>query len=155
MRKSRAHAVNVVLFAVCMGLGGGAYAGLLPARMGILPLFPILSAALFYGGAWWIQRFPSHVNVPDQAAYDALSEEDQQKVNACMLPFSYWSVTLWTGYGIVSFLFPVPVVVLVVALLLASIANVAMTIRFLSKANRKLSELQEAGPDRPSQSKCA
>ena len=84
MRRSRVHTVNIVLSAVCIGLGGGAYGGLLPARMGILPLFPILSATLFYGGAWWIQRFPFHVNMPDQAAYDALSEEDQQKVNACM-----------------------------------------------------------------------
>ena len=150
MRRSRVHAVNVVLSAVCIGLGGGAYAGLLPARMGILPLFPILSAALLYGGAWWIQRFPSHVNMPNQAAYDALSEEAQKRVNACMLPFFYWSVTLWTAYGIVSFPFPAPAVVLVVALVLASIANVAMTIRFLSKSNRKLSELQETGQDRPS-----
>jgi len=113
MRKSRAHATNVVLFAASAGLGAGAYAGLLPARVGILPLFPIVSGVLFYGGAWWIQRFPSHVNVPNQAAYDALSEEDQQKVIACQLPFFYWSVTLWTAYGIVSFLFPGPVVVLV------------------------------------------
>ena len=150
MRRSRVHTVNIVLSAVCIGLGGGAYGGLLPARMGILPLFPILSATLFYGGAWWIQRFPFHVNMPDQAAYDALSEEEQQKVNACMLPFFYWSVTLWIACGIVSFLFPAPAVVLVVALVLASIANVAMTIRFLSKSNRKLSELQETGQDRPS-----
>lgn len=150
MRRSRAHVVNVVLSVVCIGLGGGAYAGLLPARMGILPLFPILSAALFYGGAWWIQRFPSHVNMPNQAAYDALSEEDQKRVNACTLPLFYWSVTLWTAYGIVSFLFPAPAVVLVVVLVLASIANVAMAIRFLSKAHRKLSELQEARQDRPS-----
>ncbi|WP_157942250.1 hypothetical protein [Salinibacter altiplanensis] len=141
--------MNVVLSAVCMGLGGGAYAGLLPARMGILPLFPFLSAALLYGGAWWIQRFPSHVSMPNQTAYDALSEEDQQKVNARMLPLFYWSVTPWIACGIVSFLFPAPAVVLVVALVLASIANVGMTIRFLSKANRKLSELQEARQDRP------
>ncbi|MEF8816547.1 MAG: hypothetical protein V5A58_07145, partial [Salinibacter sp.] len=119
------------------------YAGLLPTRMGVLPPLFIVLVVLCYGGAWWIQRFPSHVNLPDQAAYDALSEEDQQEVNACMLPFFYWSVTLWTGYGIFSFLFPVPAVVLVVALVLVSIANVAMTTRFLSKANRKLSELQE------------
>ena len=84
MRRSRVHTVNIVLSAVCIGLGGGAYGGLLPARMGILPLFPILSATLFYGGAWWIQRFPFHVNIPNQAAYDALSEEEQQKVNACI-----------------------------------------------------------------------
>ena len=116
----------------------------------IMPIGIMVSATLLYGGAWWIQRFPFHVNMPDQAAYDALSEEDQQKVNACMLPFFYWSVTLWTAYGIVSFLFPAPAVVLVVALVLASIANVAMTIRFLSKAHRKLSELQETGQDRPS-----
>ena len=150
MRRSRVHTVNVVLSAVCIGLGGGAYAGLLPARMGILPLFPILSAALLYGGAWWIQRFPSHVNMSNQAAYDALSEEAQKRVNACTLPLFYWSVTLWTAYGIVSFLFPAPAVVLVVVLVLASIANVAMAIRFLSKAHRKLSELQETGQDRPS-----
>lgn len=150
MENGRTHATNVVLFAASFGLGAGAYAGLLPARIGILPPFSIFIAVLLYGAAWLIQRFPSHVNMLNQAAYDALSEEDQQRVIDCQLPFFYWSVTLWTAYGIFSFLFPAPVVVFIVALVLASIANVAMTIHFLSKASQKVEELHEASPGGPS-----
>jgi hypothetical protein len=64
-----------------------AYAGLLPARMGVLPIFVVFSAVPCYGGAWWMQRFPSSLNMPNQTVYDALSEEDKQKVIACTLPF--------------------------------------------------------------------
>jgi hypothetical protein len=86
--------------------------------------------------------------MPNQAAYDALSEEDKQKVIACQVPFFYWSVTLWTAFGTLSVLFPAPEAVLIVALVLASIANLAMTIRFFSHANRKMSELHGATQDR-------
>lgn len=144
MKRSRAHTTNTVLLLASVGLGGGAVAGLLPARLGLLPPLSIFIAVLLYGAAWLIQRFPSHVNMLNQAAYDALSEEDQQKVIACQLPFFYWSVTLWTAYGIFSFLFPAPVVAPIVGLVLASIANIAITVRFLSHANRKMSELHEA-----------
>lgn len=119
MSRSWAHAVNAVLFAVCIGLGGGTYAELLPARAGVLPIIAVLSTVLYYGGAWWMQRYPSSVNMPSQSAYDALPEEDQQKVIACMLPFCYWSVTLWMGFGIFIFLFPT-LEMNVVALVLAT-----------------------------------
>jgi len=148
MKRSRTHATNTVLLLASVGLGGGAFAGLLPARMGLLPPLSIFIEVLLYGAAWLIQRFPSHVNMLNQAAYDALSEEDQKKVIACQLPFFYWSVTLWTAYGIFSCLFPAPVVAPIVGLVLASIANIAITVRFLSHANRKMSELHEATQDR-------
>ncbi|WP_263831620.1 hypothetical protein [Salinibacter sp.] len=148
MRKTRAHAVNVVLFAVCMGLGGGAYAGLLPARMSILPLFPILSAALFYGAAWWIQRFPAHVNMPNQAAYDALPEEEQQRVVACTLPFFYWSTAIWLGFFITWFSFDTTAAI-IVAVVVANIAEGGLAVRILFlKAPRKVRELQEGAQDR-------
>lgn len=131
MKRSRAHTTNTVLLLASVGLGGGAVAGLLPARMGLLPPLSIFIAVLLYGAAWLIQRFPSHVNMLNQAAYDALSEEDQQKVIACQLPFFYWSVTLWTAYGIFSFLFPAPVVAPIVGLVLASIANIAGCVNYL------------------------
>lgn len=124
-----------------------AYAGLLPARMGVLPIFVVFSAVPCYGGAWWMQRFPSSLNMPNQTVYDALSEEDKQKVIACTLPFFYWSVALWTGFGIVTLPFNATAVY-VVGLVLASIAEGAMAIHFtLLKTPRRLRKLQEASRD--------
>lgn len=148
MRKGRAHATNVVLFATSVGLGAGAYAGLLPARMGVLPPVAVLTVVLYYGAAWWMQRYPSTLNMPNQTVYDTLPEEDKQRAIACMLPFCYWSVALWTGYGIVAMSFNTPAVY-VVGLVLAGIAEGALAIRFpLLKASRKVRELQETTQNR-------
>lgn len=148
MSRRWTHAANVVLCAACAGLGGGAYAGLLPARMGVLPFLALLLVVLCYGGAWWMQHSPSALNMPNQAAYDALPVEDQQRVIACTLPFFYGSVTLWTGFSI-GLVFFQTTETIVVAFVLANIAVGAMTVRFVFlKPSRKIRELQEASSDK-------
>ncbi len=42
---------------------------------------------------------PSVLNMPDRAAYDALSNEQQRRGIDCTLPFFYGPATLWIGLG--------------------------------------------------------
>jgi ABC-type xylose transport system permease subunit len=148
MRKSWSHATNTALLLASIGMGAGAYAGAFPARLGALSFISVLIAMLCYGGAWWIARSPTALNMPNQAAYDALPEESQREVVACTLPFFYWSTTIWLGFLIVGFSFETTAVI-VVAAVLAEIAEGALAIRFLFlKAPRKVREFQEAGQDR-------
>ena len=145
MRKRWSHATNTALLLASTGMGVGAYAGAFPARFGVLSFISVLTAAFFYGGAWWVARSPSVFNMPNQAAYDALPEESQRKVVACTLPFFYWSTTIWLGFFIVGFSFETTAAP-VVAAVLANIAEGAPAIRFLFlKAPRKLRAFQEAG----------
>ena len=124
---------------LCRGVSG-------PFRGSFLHLG--LDRRVFYGGAWWVARSPTALNMPNQAAYDALPEESQRKVVACTLPFFYWSTTIWLGFLIVGFSFETTAA-LVVAAVLANIAEGALAIRFLFlKAPRKVREFQEAGQDR-------
>ena len=44
-------------------------------------------------------RPPSVLNMPDRAAYDALSNEQQRRGIDCTLPFFYGPATLWMGLG--------------------------------------------------------
>jgi len=144
MSESWLHTTNIVLCAACIGFGTGAYAGLLPARTGVFPLFALLPVALHYGAAWWVQYAPSSLNMPNQAAYDALSDEDQQRVVACTLPYFYGSATLWAGFGIISTVVP-ETTFLVVALVLASIVEGVLAVRvLLLKTPRKVRELRDA-----------
>lgn len=146
MSESWVHAANIVLGAACLGLGAGAYAGLLPAPVGVLPVFALFSVGQ-YGAAWWMKRSPSVLNMPDQAAYDALSNEQQRRVIDCTLPYFYGSATLWMGFGIVGMLTP-KTSVLVVALVTAGIVEGAMAIRFLLlRAPRKVRALRDASQD--------
>jgi len=147
MSRRWAHIANAVLCALCIGLGGGVYAGGLPARLGVLPVFAIASVTLCYGVVWWMQRSPSVLNMPDQAAYDALSDDQQRRVIDCTLPFFYGSVALWTGFGLVTALVP-ETALLIGALVLAHIVEGAMVIRFLLlRAPRKARELRDAPQD--------
>lgn len=148
MNGSWVHAVNIVLCTACIGLGGGAYAGLLPPRVGVLPIFALVAVAGCYGGAWWMKHSPSSLNMPNQDTYDTLPEEAQQNVIACILPFMYGCVTLWTGFGILSVLAP-KTEFLVIVLVLAGIMEGAMAVHFLLlKAPQKVRELQEASQDK-------
>jgi hypothetical protein len=148
MRKSWSHATNTALLLASIGLGVGAYAGAFPARLGALSFISVLIAVPFYGVAWWAARSPTAFNMPNQAAYDALPKESQREVVACTLPFFYWSTTIWLGFFIVGFSFETTAA-LVVAAVLANIAEGALAIRFLFlRAPRKVRELQEAGQDR-------
>ena len=88
MSESWLHSTNIILWTACIGLGAGAYAGRLPARMGLLPMFALVPVVLHCGAAWWVQYAPGSLNMPNQAVYDALSDEDQQRVVACTLPYS-------------------------------------------------------------------
>ncbi|MCS3703730.1 hypothetical protein GGQ14_001798 [Salinibacter ruber] len=129
-------------------MGVGAYTGTFSTHLGALSFISVLIAVLCYGGAWWVARSPTAFNMPNQAAYDALPEESQRKVVACTLPFFYWSTTIWLGFLIVGFSFETTAA-LVVAAVLANIAEGALAIRFLFlKAPRKVREFQEAGQDR-------
>lgn len=135
------HVANVVLVVTSVGIGGGAYAGGLPARMGVLPWIALSIVAMFYGGAWWVQRDPSALNLPNQAAYDALTEADQQKVIACVLPFFYGSAALWMGFGMVVLSVPTTEVV-VGAAILANLVEGGLVLRhILLKAPQKVREL--------------
>lgn len=148
MRKSWSHATNTALLLASIGMGAGAYAGAFSARLGALSFISVLIAVLLYGGAWWIARSPTALNMPNQAAYDALPEESQRKVVACTLPFFYWSTTIWLGFFIVGFSFETTAAIIVAAVL-ANIAEGALAIRFLFlKVPRKVREFQEAGQDR-------
>ena len=48
----------------------------------LLPLIALVNAALLHGVAAWIERSTDVLNMPAQAAFDALSEDDQNTVAA-------------------------------------------------------------------------
>ncbi|WP_251952721.1 hypothetical protein [Salinibacter ruber] len=147
MSESWLHSTNIILWTACIGLGAGAYAGRLPARMGLLPMFALVPVVLHYGAAWWVQYAPGSLNMPNQAVYDALSDEDQQRVVACTLPYFYGSATLWSGFGIASTVVP-EARVLVVALVLVGIVDGVLAVRvLLLKTPRKVRELRDSSPD--------
>ncbi len=50
MGESGMHATNIGLVAACIGLGTGAYAGPLPARMGVSPMFALGPVATIGSG---------------------------------------------------------------------------------------------------------
>ncbi|WP_263834215.1 hypothetical protein [Salinibacter sp.] len=146
MSESWVNAANIVLGAACLGLEAGAYAGLLPARVGVLPVFALFSVGQ-YGVAWWMKRSPSILNMPDQAAYDGLSNEQQRRGIDCTLPFFYGSATLWMGVGLVSVLIP-KTSVLVGALVITGVVEGTMAIHFLLlRAPRKVRALRDASQD--------
>lgn len=143
MARSRAHPVNVLLLAASVIIGAAAYAGLIADHMVLLPLIAHFMAAALYGGAWAVQRYPSLFNVPNQAAYDALSEGDQRKVIACTLPFFYWSVTIWTGFFVAVFGVE-ETVAIIGAAVIAHVAEGALAMWFfLVQTSRKVRKLHE------------
>ncbi|WP_263785157.1 hypothetical protein [Salinibacter grassmerensis] len=76
MSENGVHATNIGLVTARIGLGAGAYTGLLLVRVGVSPMFNLEPVALHYAAAWWVPYAPSFLNMPNQAAYDALPGED-------------------------------------------------------------------------------
>jgi uncharacterized membrane protein len=59
----------------------------------LLPLLALAVAGTLYASAWWIERSVEGLNVPNQEAYDALSESEQQQVAALPLRYLYGLTT--------------------------------------------------------------
>lgn len=148
MERSHIHVVNGVLLIASAVVGVGAYVELFPPRLIPVSLITVLVAIVLYGIAWALYRYPSILNVPNQAAYDALPDRDRRKVVACVARFFYCSVPLWTGFFVVvlnaeAAALPEPATILVSAVVV-SIVEGALAIRFLFlQTSRKVSELQE------------
>lgn len=58
----------------------------------LLPLVALFVAAVCYGGAWMVRRFPGLANLPGcQAEYDALSPAGKQQALRPTRRFLYWT----------------------------------------------------------------
>lgn len=73
MPSTYAHLVNVILVIGLVALAPSLASATLHAGLAL--------AAVLYATAWMIRMLPRRwINMPDQAAYDALSKADQQRV---------------------------------------------------------------------------
>lgn len=149
---SRAHVINILLIGATAVLEWGVYAEMLASHAVPLSAVALLVAAFFYGLVGAVQRYPSLLNLPNQDAYDALLQADQQEViEQCVAPFFYWSAAAWMvtsvllagATGAEGIGEGAAIAVTFTSLLLASITDGGLAIYFLVlRAPEKVEELQ-------------
>ena len=67
-----------------------AYGATTLLRWMLLPIVAVFSGAILYGSGWLIRRAPEGINVPNQAQYEQLSDEDKRALAARAQRATYW-----------------------------------------------------------------